>query len=77
MKIPTLDRTESLWAWFFLGWLVNVRIADGSQEANRWLCCQVEGGAWYGAGDETKLVVILRTFLDWARFDINAVSIGL
>lgn len=32
----------------------------------RWLHCYVEEGTWNGAGDETKLSVILQTFLSWA-----------
>lgn len=32
-----------------------------------WLCCRIEGSAWHGAGDETKLERILETFLTWAE----------
>src|SRR3954465_13941454 len=39
------------------------------QEAPRWLSCQVENGVWAGAGDETKLPIILKTFLEWAASD--------
>ena len=47
------------------------RIADnmspaGCPQGDRWLDCRIDGGIWNGAGDETKLRVILKTFLDWA-----------
>jgi hypothetical protein len=40
---------------------------NGFQQSEPWLCCRVENSVWHGAGDETKLTVILRTFLDWAE----------
>lgn len=40
--------------------------AATSESNDQWLHCWVEDGRWQGAGDETKLAVILRTFLDWA-----------
>lgn len=40
--------------------------ADHFSTADRWLHCRVENNVWHGAGDETKLPVILRAFLDWA-----------
>jgi hypothetical protein len=39
----------------------------GFQEGTDWLCCRVRGEVWHGAGDETKLEEILRTFLAWAK----------
>ena len=39
--------------------------ASGFQQADRWLHCYIKDGVWLGAGDETKLHVILKTFLDW------------
>lgn len=34
----------------------------------RWIRCYIdEEGVWNGAGDETKLSLILTTFLNWAR----------
>jgi hypothetical protein len=41
----------------------------GFPESDRWLHCYVEEGVWHGAGDQTKLPYILRTFLDWASAD--------
>ncbi len=41
--------------------------ADREPQSPRWLDCRVEGGIWRGFGDETKLAVLLQTFLDWAR----------
>jgi hypothetical protein len=43
--------------------------AGGFPETDRWLHCYIKDGIWHGAGDETKLAVILRTFLDWADVD--------
>jgi hypothetical protein len=40
--------------------------ASGFQQGDRWLSCFVNDGVWNGAGDETKLLVIVKTFLDWA-----------
>ena len=40
--------------------------ASGFQQGERWLHCYVKDEVWHGAGDETKLAVILKTFLDWA-----------
>ena len=37
------------------------------QQGDRWLCCRVDDGVWHGAGDETKLPVIIQTFLTWAQ----------
>jgi hypothetical protein len=39
--------------------------ASGFQQGDRWLCCFVKDGIWHGSGDETKLAIILKTFLDW------------
>jgi hypothetical protein len=41
--------------------------ASGFQQGERWLHCYVKDEVWHGAGDETKLAVILKTFLDWAN----------
>ncbi len=43
----------------------NVDVA-AFQQGDRWLHCYVENGVWNGVGDETRLPVILRAFLDWA-----------
>jgi hypothetical protein len=40
--------------------------AGGFPQSDRWLWCRVEAGVWNGAGDETKLTIILQTFLAWA-----------
>jgi hypothetical protein len=40
--------------------------AAAFEASDRWLQCWVEDGRWQGAGDETKLALIVRTFLDWA-----------
>ena len=40
--------------------------ADGFPDGPRWLHCQVKEGVWQGAGDETKLTLILQAFLTWA-----------
>jgi hypothetical protein len=40
--------------------------ASGFQQGDRWVHCHIKDGVWQGAGDETKLSVILRAFLDWA-----------
>jgi hypothetical protein len=40
--------------------------AKGFQQGNRWLNCYVDGSVWNGVGDETKLSVILQSFLAWA-----------
>src|SRR5437868_6088370 len=37
--------------------------AAGFQQSDRWLHCRVQDGVWDGSGDETKLGVILKTFL--------------
>lgn len=34
---------------------------------DRWLSCSIKEQTWHGAGDETKLPVILSHFLDWAK----------
>lgn len=40
------------------------------QEAHvRWMTCYVEDETWHGAGDETKLAMILETFLAWSAGD--------
>jgi hypothetical protein len=41
--------------------------AENFQNSDRWLSCYVKDGVWNGAGDETKLTEILRTFLVWAE----------
>ena len=41
--------------------------ADREPQSPRSLVCRVEGGIWRGFGDETKLAVLLQTFVDWAR----------
>jgi hypothetical protein len=38
-------------------------------EGDRWLTCYVEDEVWHGAGDETKLEMILETFLAWSAGD--------
>jgi len=50
--------------------------ASGFQQSDRWLHCTIEDGVWHGAGDETKLSVILKTFLDWAGTGEEARGIG-
>jgi hypothetical protein len=44
----------------------NVDEAD-FQLGARWICCRVTDDIWHGAGDETKLPLILQSFLDWAE----------
>ena len=39
---------------------------SGFQQQDRWLHCCIDDGVWRGAGDETRLSVILRAFVDWA-----------
>ncbi|MBA3481543.1 MAG: immunity 53 family protein [Pirellulales bacterium] len=39
--------------------------AQGFQKDPKWLHCYVDDGVWNGAGDETKLPLILRSFLTW------------
>ena len=39
--------------------------ASGSPIGVRWLNCRVENGVWHGAGDESKLGMILEKFLCW------------
>lgn len=39
------------------------RFAQGPQ----WLSCFTKNGTWHGAGDETKLELILEIFLAWAE----------
>jgi hypothetical protein len=41
--------------------------ASGFQVGTLWLDCKIIDGAWYGAGDETKLERILEIFLFWAE----------
>lgn len=41
--------------------------SQGFPLETRWLCCRIEGGVWHGAGDETKLEHIIKTFLVWAE----------
>ena len=41
--------------------------ADGTQQGPRWVVCHVAGGLRQGAGDETKLEMILNIFLSWAE----------
>jgi hypothetical protein len=41
--------------------------ATGFQQSDRWLDCRIQNGVWNGSGDETKLAVILKTFIDWAE----------
>ncbi len=43
--------------------------SDGANEGTGWLHCYTNGDVWRGAGDETKLSVILQTFLSWAASD--------
>ncbi|MDG3005601.1 Imm53 family immunity protein [Paludisphaera mucosa] len=38
----------------------------GSPQGPRWLHCRVPDAVWHGAGDESKLAVILMHFLAWA-----------
>ncbi len=40
--------------------------ANGYQQGERWHYCHVDGEVWHGAGDETKLPLIIQTFLTWA-----------
>jgi len=35
-----------------------------------WLHCQVRDGHWEGAGDSTKLEVIVESFLEWAACEL-------
>jgi Immunity protein 53 len=42
---------------------------DGPDESTGWLHCYTTGDVWHGAGDETKLPVILQAFLSWASSD--------
>ena len=41
--------------------------AQGFQQSDRWLHCDVKDGVWHGAGDETKLGRILEAFITWAN----------
>jgi Immunity protein 53 len=43
--------------------------AGGFPDDARWLRCYTKDDVWHGAGDETQLPVILRTFLSWASPD--------
>jgi hypothetical protein len=43
--------------------------SDRSDAGARWLHCYTTGEVWHGAGDETKLSVILQAFLTWAASD--------
>jgi hypothetical protein len=48
------------------------RLAENVDEAGfpqgeRWLHCSIQDGVWHGAGDETKLPILLQTFLTWAE----------
>lgn len=36
----------------------------------RWLRCHVQDGVWHGAGDATKLPIILQHFLSWAGSEV-------
>jgi hypothetical protein len=40
--------------------------ADGFQKGDRWLHCRVKDGVWHGSGDESRLPLIIETFLTWA-----------
>jgi len=42
---------------------------DGQRFAlgSHWLNCYIENGIWHGAGDATKLDLILEIFLTWAE----------
>jgi hypothetical protein len=40
--------------------------APDFEQSDHWLHCSITNGVWQGAGDETKLLVILQTFLAWA-----------
>lgn len=40
--------------------------SNGCQQRDRWLYCRLANGVWHGAGDETKLRLIIKTFIDWA-----------
>jgi len=46
-----------------------VDATEFQEEDDRWLSCYVEDDAWHGAGDETKLAMILETFLAWSAGD--------
>lgn len=70
VRIETLDNP---------GWGVRIELADTELEGvpfdpvvdtdreDDWLHLQVRDGQFYGSGDPSKLGVILRAFLDWAR----------
>lgn len=45
--------------------IMEPREQSAFEASGRWLRCEVKNGTWQGVGDETRLVVILRTFLDW------------
>jgi hypothetical protein len=40
--------------------------SNGFAADSRWFKCHVENNVWNGAGDETKLEMILQSFLSWA-----------
>jgi hypothetical protein len=43
----------------------------GVQLSDRWLHCMINDCVWHGAGDETKLPVIIEAFLAWAQSGIE------
>lgn len=38
----------------------------GFPRGDRWMSCSIKNDVWEGAGDETKLPTIIKTFLAWA-----------
>ena len=45
---------------------------DNGHPAERdWICCSVKGNLFDGAGDPSKLDLILQTFLDWSEKNAN------
>jgi hypothetical protein len=82
VEITTLDNPGWLVKINLIGTELEARIfepvtepeeATAFEASDRWLHCEVKAGRWQGAGDETKLAVIVRTFLDWAA---NANEVG-
>ena len=44
---------------------------NGHPSEKEWICCSVKGNLFDGAGDSSKLEMILQTFLDWMDKNAN------
>ncbi|MEO6810290.1 MAG: immunity 53 family protein [Isosphaeraceae bacterium] len=75
IKITTCDNPGWWMKIDLMGTDLNTRLykpiadnvdASGFPQGDRWMHCFIKDDVWEGAGDETKLLIIIKMFLAWA-----------